>query len=154
MPNNLRAARRDRHQKDPPASVNFVRGLGADIVVDYRSERFEDAAKDVDAVIDLVGGDAQARSFAVLKPRGTLVSAVSNPDQAEAARRGVRASFFLVDVTTARLDRIAALLDAGELSTDIGAVLPLAEVRGAHEMLDGTRPRPRGKIVLTMAPAR
>ncbi|WP_437515714.1 NADP-dependent oxidoreductase [Sorangium sp. So ce1099] len=133
---------------------DFVRRLGADIVVDYRSERFEDAATDVDAVIDLVGGDAQARSFAVLKPRGLLVSAVSNPDQEEAARRGVRASFFLVDVTTAHLDRIAAMLDAGELSTDIGAVLPLAEVRGAHEMLDGTRPRPRGKIVLTMAPAR
>ncbi|HTN87370.1 MAG TPA: NADP-dependent oxidoreductase [Sorangium sp.] len=153
----VQLARRARARVIATASAkdrDFVRGLGADVVVDYRSERFEDAAKDVDAVIDLVGGDAQARSFAVLKPGGTLVSAVSNPDQEEAARRGVRASFFLVDVTTARLDRIAALLDAGELSTDIGAVLPLAEVRGAHEMLDGARPRPRGKIVLTMAPAR
>ncbi|WP_437331199.1 NADP-dependent oxidoreductase [Sorangium sp. So ce381] len=153
----VQLARRARARVIATASAkdrDFVRSLGADVVVDYRSERFEDAAQDVDAVIDLVGGDTQARSFAVLRPRGSLVSAVSTPDQEEAARRGVRASFFLVDVTTAHLDRIAALLDAGELSVDIGAVLPLAEVRGAHEMLDGTRPRPRGKIVLTMAPAR
>ncbi|WP_437611752.1 NADP-dependent oxidoreductase [Sorangium sp. So ce834] len=153
----VQLARRARARVIATASAkdrDFVRGLGADIVVDYRSERFEEAAKDVDAVIDLVGGDTQARSFAVLKRRGILVSAVSTPDQEEAARRGVRASFFLVDVTTAHLDRIAALLDAGELSVDIGAVLPLAEVRGAHEMLDGTRPRPRGKIVLAITPAR
>jgi NADPH:quinone reductase-like Zn-dependent oxidoreductase len=60
----------------------------------------------------------------------------------------VRALFFLVNVTTADLERIAAMLDAGELAVNVGAVLPLAEARVAHEMLEGSRPRPRGKIVL------
>ena len=125
----------------------YLRSLGADEAVDRR-ERLEDRVKAVDAVIDLVGGEAQASSFAVLKRGGVLVSAVSQPDQEEAARRGVKAGFFLVHVNTADLERIAAMLDAGELVTQIGTVLPLVEARTAHEMLDGTRPHPRGKIVL------
>jgi NADPH:quinone reductase-like Zn-dependent oxidoreductase len=126
----------------------YVRGLGADAVVDYRTARFEDVVGTVDVVVDTVGGDVQRRSFSVLKPGGALVSAVSQPDAAEAGRRGVRATFLLVDVTTAHLTRIAALLDAGSLTTRVGAVLSLAEGRTAHELLDGLRPRPRGKIVL------
>jgi NADPH:quinone reductase-like Zn-dependent oxidoreductase len=91
---------------------------------------------------------AHARSFAVLAPGGILVPAASEPDAGQAARRGVRARFFLVDVTTERLTRIAELLDAGGLRTRVGAVLPLADARAAHEMLEGQRARPRGRIVL------
>jgi NADPH:quinone reductase-like Zn-dependent oxidoreductase len=127
--------------------LDYVRSLGADEAVD-RKERLEDRVTAVDAVVDLVGGDAQAGSFAVLKRGGVLASAVSQPDQGEAARRGVTAGFFLVQVNTADLERIAAMVDAGELLTRIGTVLPLAEARTAHEMLDGTRPHPGGKIVL------
>ena len=126
----------------------YVRGLGADTVCDYRADRFEDHARDVDVVLDTVGGDTLARSFAVLKRGGTLVSIVAEPDAAEAARRGVRASFLLVGVTTAHLERVAGLIAAGRLTSRIGAVLPLAEAREAHEMLEGARPRPSGKIVL------
>ena len=122
--------------------------LGAQEVIDYRAGRFEERVGGVDAVIDLVGGEVQARSFAVLKPGGILVSAVSEPDQQTAARHGVRALFFLVDVTTAHLDRIAKLVDAGHLSFSLGTILPLAEARIAHEMLEGLRPKPEGKIVL------
>ncbi|HEY4250772.1 MAG TPA: NADP-dependent oxidoreductase [Roseomonas sp.] len=128
-----------------------TRSLGADEVIDFRSERFEDRARDVDAVIDLVGGETQRRSFAVLRPGGVLVSAVSPPDQDAAARHGVRAVFFLVDITTARLARIAAMIDAGELTTEVGTVLPLAGAQAAHAMLEGTRPHPRGKIVLRVS---
>ena len=110
--------------------------------------RFEDVSRGVDAVIDLVGGEMQARSFAVLKPGGILVSTVSQPDQEAAARHGVRVSFFLVNVTTAQLTRIAGMIDAGELIPRVGAVLALADARTAHEMLEGARPRPGGKIVL------
>ena len=91
----------------------YLRSLGADEAVD-RKDRLEDRVEPVDAVIDLVGGEAQSRSFAVLKRGGRLVSAVSQPDQQEAARRGVTAGFFLVQVTTAHLERIAAMVDAGE----------------------------------------
>jgi NADPH:quinone reductase-like Zn-dependent oxidoreductase len=128
----------------------FVRDLGADLVIDYRTERFENKVRDADAVIDLVGGDVQARSFAVLGPGGILVSAVSKPDQEAATRHGVRALFFLVNVTTAQLARIAAMIDAGDLTVNVGAVLPLADARVAHEMLEGSRSTPRGKIVLSV----
>jgi NADPH:quinone reductase-like Zn-dependent oxidoreductase len=130
------------------ADIDFVRGLGADIVVDYRAARFEDAGKDVDVVVDCVGGEAQTRSFAVLKRGGALVSAVSEPDQRLAAEHGVRAHFFLVAVNTADLTRIAGMFNEDVLTLNIGAVLPLADARTAHEMLEGARRRRRGKIVL------
>jgi NADPH:quinone reductase-like Zn-dependent oxidoreductase len=82
-----------------------------------------------------------------LKRGGTLVSVVSPPDQTAAERQGVRAMFFLVSAATSHLARIAAMVEAGDLVTNIGTVLPLAEVWTAHEVLEGSRPRPRGKIV-------
>jgi NADPH:quinone reductase-like Zn-dependent oxidoreductase len=132
------------------ADVEYVRGLGAEEVIDVSQTRFEDVTGPVDAVIDTVGGDALARSFAVLQPGGLLVSAVAPPDAAEAARREVRAFFMLVDVTTNALTRIAALIDAGDLTTAVGTVLPLSAARTAHDMLEGRQPKPRGKIVLAV----
>lgn len=128
--------------------VAFVRDLGADQVIDYRARRFEDHVRDADAVIDLVGGDTQTSSFQVLRRGGKLISAVSNPDQALAARHGVDASFFLVRVTSQNLAEIAGLIDAGKLKTNVGTTLPLAKARDAHLMLEGTLPRSKGKIVL------
>lgn len=127
--------------------VEYARALGAHRVIDVRESRFEDVVADVDVVLDTIGGDVQDRSFAVLKRGGIMVSAVSVPDQQKAAQRGVRAQFFLVDVSSSRLARIAALIDAGDLKPLVGDVLPLAEARLAHEMLAG-RPHQRGKIVL------
>ena len=132
-------------------AVDYVRSLGADEVISFRAERFEDKVGAVDAVIDLVGGEVQERSYSVLRPGGILVSAVSAPNQEAAERHGVTAHFFLVKVTTEHLARIAAMIDAGDLRTNVGAVLPLAAARDAHEMLDRTRPLPRGKIVLQVA---
>ena len=131
--------------------IGTVRALGADQVIDYRSQRFEDEICDVDVVVDLVGGETQARSFAVLKRGGMLVSAVSEPDQTLAAHHGVKAVFFLVEVTTLHLTRIAEMIDAEELGVNVGRILPFAEARTAHEMLQGIRPNPRGKIVLEIA---
>jgi NADPH:quinone reductase-like Zn-dependent oxidoreductase len=128
--------------------VDYVRSLGAEVVIDVQSARFEEHARDIDAVIDLVGGDMQARSYEVMKPGAILVSAVSAPDQTAAARHGVKGRFFLVAVTTDRLNRIAALIESGELRTRVGVQLPLAAVQQAHEMLDGLRSHPGGKIVL------
>jgi NADPH:quinone reductase-like Zn-dependent oxidoreductase len=131
--------------------IGVVRALGADEVIDYKTARFEDMVRDIDVVIDLVGGETQERSFAILKPGGLLVSAVSQPDQALAERHGVRALFFLVEVTTMHLTRIAEIIDAGELMVNVGTVLHFADARIAHEMLDGARPHPRGKIVLSLS---
>lgn len=131
--------------------LDRVRGLGADAVIDYRSDRFEDAARDVDLVIDTVGGETQARSYAVLRRGGTLVSSVSQPDPGEAARHGVSGRYLLVEVTRVRLVTIAGWIDGGRLSVEVGEVLPLADARVAHRMLEGASHRP-GKIVLAVTP--
>jgi NADPH:quinone reductase-like Zn-dependent oxidoreductase len=128
--------------------LDDVRALGADTAIDVRAGRFEEAVEPVDAVIDTVGGETQQRSFSVLKPGGVLVSAVSEPDAQEGACRNVRAFFILVQVTTPHLARIAEMIDTGTLRTRIGTVLPHAEARRAHQMVEGLLPRPRGKIVL------
>jgi NADPH:quinone reductase-like Zn-dependent oxidoreductase len=130
--------------------IDFVRGLGADQVVNYRQHRFEHMVSQADAVLDFVGGETQARSFQVLRPGGKLISAVSPPDQALAKQYNVSAAFFLVEVTTERLRQIASLIDAGELKTRIGAVLDLADARKAHLMLDNREKRPQGKLVLNV----
>jgi NADPH:quinone reductase-like Zn-dependent oxidoreductase len=128
--------------------VAFVRHLGADVVIDYKAQRFEQAIRNADAVIDLVGSDTQVRSFQVLRRGGKLISAVSAPDPKLAEHHGVEASFFLVNVSTHELTQIAGLLDSGELLTRVGVTLPLAEAREAHLMLEHLRPWPKGKIVL------
>lgn len=131
--------------------MSFVRNLGADTVIDYRRQHFEEKVRNVDAVIDLVGGETQTRSFQVLRRGGKLISAVSRPDQHLAQSHGVDAAFFLVDVTSQHLAQIAGLLDAGTLTTHVGAVLALVDAREAHLMLERLRPQPKGKIVLTAA---
>jgi NADPH:quinone reductase-like Zn-dependent oxidoreductase len=130
-----------------------VRSLGADEVLDYHTQRFEDEVRDVDAVFDLVGGETQIRSFQVLRPGGKLISAVSQPDQHRARHHGVTGAFFLVEVTTERLRIIAELIDRGELKTRVGAVLPLTGGRDAHRMLEGRLVPPKGKIVFDVEAA-
>ena len=132
------------------ADMDYVSLLGAERVLDYRSERFEESLSGVDVVLDTVGGDTQERSLRVLKPGGILVSVVSPVPEALQNHYGVRAAYFYVDVTTARLNKIAELFDSGKLVANVGTVLPLEEARRAHEMLGG-EPHKRGKIVLSIA---
>jgi NADPH:quinone reductase-like Zn-dependent oxidoreductase len=127
-----------------------VRDLGPNTVIDYRTQRFEEEVKDADVVIDLVGGETQERSFQVLRRGGKLISAVSHPDHNLAQSHGVEAAFFMVNVTSQYLAKIAGLVDGGKLRTPVGAALPLAEAREAHFMLERLRPQPKGKIVLTV----
>lgn len=128
--------------------IAYVRSLGADQVIDYHTQRFEDEVTDADTVFDLVGGETQQRSFQVLRPGGKLISAVSPPDQERAKQHGVTAAFFLVEVTAERLHKIADLIDRGELKTHVGAVLAFSAARDAHLMLEHQMPSPKGKIVL------
>lgn len=129
--------------------LGYVRGLGAERVIDYHAERFDEQLKGVDVVLDTVGGETQRRSLQVLKSGGILVSVVSPVPEAIAQQMGVRATFFYVAVNTARLNKITELFEKGKLFTDVGSVLPLADARTAHEMLAGA-PHKRGKIVLSV----
>jgi NADPH:quinone reductase-like Zn-dependent oxidoreductase len=130
--------------------ARYVRSLGATSVIDYKSTRFEDVLSPVDVVLDTVGGNTRKRSFAVLKTGGILVSAVTGPMPSDPRANDVRAVFFLVEVTTERLDRISDLVNHGKLRPRVGTVLPLAKARTAHEMLAGA-PHEHGKIVLRVA---
>jgi NADPH:quinone reductase-like Zn-dependent oxidoreductase len=132
------------------ADLDYVRALGAERVLDYKKERFEDSVTGVDVVLDTVGGDTQQRSLRALKPNRILVSVVSPVPETTQKQYGVRAAYFYVDVTTARLNKITELFDSGKLVTDIGTVLTLEEARVAHEMLGGATHK-RGKIVLSIA---
>jgi NADPH:quinone reductase-like Zn-dependent oxidoreductase len=133
------------------AEAERMRALGASAVIDTRATGLPAAAMggDVDVVIDCVGGELMHSALALLRRGGVLVSAVEEPDAAAAAQRGVRARFMLVEVRTAVLAELAARVDTGGLAPlRVSEVLPLAAARQAHEMLEGMRPRPRGKLVL------
>jgi NADPH:quinone reductase-like Zn-dependent oxidoreductase len=126
--------------------LDYVRELGAATAIDYRETHFEDVVRAVDIVLDTVGGDTLMRSIGVLKPGGILVSVVEDI----AAKAGVRTVYFIVEVTTDRLNTIAELFDSKKLVPQVGTVLPLADAQVAHQMLAGA-PHGRGKIVLSVA---
>jgi NADPH:quinone reductase-like Zn-dependent oxidoreductase len=131
--------------------VAFVHSLGADVVIDYRAERFEEKARDVDMVFDTVGGETQERSLRLLRKGGVLVSVVSRIPPGVAQQHGVRSVYFIVEGNRAELEQIATLVDEGKLKPIIAEVFPLARAREAFEL--GAASHSPGKIVLEVAPA-
>ena len=132
--------------------LDFVRDLGADDAIDHEAQRFEDVAGQVDLVLDLVGGETQHRSVAVVKPGGALVSTVDVSDEVTAAAtaRGVRLpGRWHAEPNAAQLGQIADLIAAGKVKVTVAATFPLAEVKSAHERQ--AKGHFRGKIVLTVA---
>ncbi|MFF3392440.1 NADP-dependent oxidoreductase [Streptomyces sp. NPDC002669] len=130
---------------------DFVRSLGADEVVDYRTTDFRDAARDIDMVLDPVSGDTRTRSLDVLRPGGVLVSLLpgTDPDEAaKAAARGVRVKTLLVEADHAGMNAVAGLAASGSLRVHVEAVFPLADAARAHAL--GETGRTTGKIVLTV----
>ncbi len=127
---------------------DYVRSLGADTVIDYKTEKFEEIVRDVDVVLDTQGGNTQKRSWDTLKPGGLLISFAAPPDADAAKAHGVRAQMMGVEPNAAQLGQIAGLIDAGRVKTRVGLVLPLSEARQAHERL--ARGSTHGKIVLTV----
>ena len=103
--------------------------LGADRFVDLEQDRWEDAVGQVDVVYDIIGGDVLARSLALVKPGGALVTVMGPPP---ATRQDIRTVFFIRQPNRAQLVELARLVDAGQLRPpQIGAVYPLAEARNA-----------------------
>jgi NADPH:quinone reductase-like Zn-dependent oxidoreductase len=124
----------------------FLRSLGTDVVVDYTTQRFEDSAREVDVVLDPIGGETQVRSLATVRDGGILVGLMGLTAAGRSPGRGVRATAILVEPDSAQLRRIAELVDAGHLRPIVTHTLPLAEAAEAHRQSE-TR-RTRGKIVL------
>jgi NADPH:quinone reductase-like Zn-dependent oxidoreductase len=130
------------------SNLAFLRELRVDRAIDYREEKFEEVAKEVDVVLDTVGGETQAASFKALKKGGVLVSIVGQPSQERAKQFGVRAVSMLVKPSGETLEKIAQLVDTGKIRAVVTHVMPLGEVAKAHEQSE-TR-HTRGKIVLTV----
>ncbi|GAA1572961.1 NADP-dependent oxidoreductase [Actinomadura kijaniata] len=127
---------------------DFVRGLGADEVVDYTAADFAEVVRDVDVVLDAVGGEYGPRSLRTLRRGGVLVSIVNHVRDLDVDRYGVRAEEMLVETDHASMKRVAALVEAGRLRVAIDSVFPLADAARAHER--GETGRVTGKVVLTV----
>ncbi len=129
--------------------LDFVRELGADMAIDYKNERFEDVARDIDVVFDLIGGETQDRSWAVLREGGIMVSTLQEPDKAKAAAHKARtAPRYTAQPNAAQLKDVADLIDAGKVKVVVSETYPLDDVATAHERLEDAHVR--GKIVLTV----
>ena len=129
--------------------TEFVHNLGADDVIDYHRMRFEDTLRDMDVVLDTIGGETRDRSWGVLRFGGVLVELVAPIPAGVAEQHGVRGVFFIVRGNREQLDQIAALVEQGKLRPVIAEVLPLARAREAFE--HGARSHSPGKIVLQAA---
>ncbi len=128
------------------ANLGFVRGLGADEVIDYQAKRFEDVVRDMDVVFDTVGGETLERSWGVLKSGGTLVTIAASGERTADER--TRAAFFIVEPSRMQLEEIARLIDGGTLRPIVGSVFPLAEARQAYQHKPA-----HGKVVLQVIAA-
>ena len=129
--------------------LDFVRSLGADTAIDYKAQRFEDVARDIDLVLDLIAGETQQRSWAVLKAGGIIVSSLQKPDEAEARRHQARGTNYVAKPSGEQLAEIGRLIDAGRVRPVVSATLPLAEAARAQTRLE--QEHLRGKVVLTIA---
>jgi len=129
--------------------VDFVRSLGADEVIDYKKQRFEEVVRDVDLVFDLIGGETQDRSWDVLKRGGTLVSTLKEPSQDKARAMRVRAMRYTVKENGGELEEIGRLIDAGKVKPRITKTFQLADAANAQQFVE--EGHTEGKVVLKIA---
>jgi NADPH:quinone reductase-like Zn-dependent oxidoreductase len=126
----------------------FLMSLGVDQAIDHFGQRFEDLVGPVDVVLDTVGGDAQRRSWNVLRKGGMLVSTVALPSAEEARRREATAAIFTSRPDGAQLAQIGELIDFGYVRPVVETVLPLSHAKRAHQISEAGHAR--GKIVLSV----
>lgn len=126
----------------------FAKELGADEVIDYKAQKFEDVVQEYDAVFDTVGGDTYRRSFKVLKKGGTIVSMLEQPDQQLMEQFGVKAISQFTQVNSERLARVAQWVDEDNIRVNVDKSFPLQEAAKALDYLKDVHPR--GKVVLAI----
>jgi len=129
------------------ASLERLKGYGADQVIDYEKTPFESVVKNVDAVLDTVGGEVQQRSYNVLKPGGVLVAITQPPSEEQSAKYKVKASMLVTEISTANLETVARLVDAGDIKPFVGKIYPLSDV--AKAWTDIRVNQTEGKTVFT-----
>lgn len=132
------------------ADTDFVKGLGADEVIDYKTQDFSQLIQDYDAVFDTVGGETNTKSYQVLKQGGILVSMVQEPDDTLVEKHGITYVYQSTHATTARLNAISELVDSGILKVHVDKVFPFAEAAEALEYVKTGHPR--GKVVIQIKP--
>ena len=128
---------------------DLLKQLGTDVAVDYTNTRFEDVAKDVDAVLDPIGKETLAHSYGVVKKGGIVMSLVAGPDPDELKKRGIRGAGISVHPDAEDLAEIAQLIDAGKIKPVVTQVLPLSEAIRAEQQ--AATHHTRGKVVLRIA---
>ncbi len=126
----------------------FVRQLGADEIVDYTTQNFEDILQDFDAVLDTVGGETYKKSFKVLKNNGTIVSMLEQPDSNLMKQYNIKAIFQFTETTNERLTKLAQWIDQNNIKVNVEKTFPLAETAKALEYQKDNHPR--GKVVITI----
>jgi NADPH:quinone reductase-like Zn-dependent oxidoreductase len=131
------------------ANQDFLKQLGADVPIDYKTQKFEDIAKDVDAVIDGVGGETLVRSYPIVKKGGIIVSLSDRVDQAQLDKYGIRGRSEVVQNNGDELAQIGKLIDEGKIKVVVSETFPLADASKAEAKADTGHAR--GKIVLKVA---
>jgi NADPH:quinone reductase-like Zn-dependent oxidoreductase len=127
-------------------SFDFLRSSGIDQVIDYRKQQFDELARDIDVVLDPVGGDTQARSWRTLKRGGLLINLIGEIDETAARKHGVRTVAFEMRYDTQDLEEIARLVEHGTIKPHIARVMPLELARQAMDL--NQHGQSHGKIVL------
>ena len=126
--------------------ADYLKSLGADGVIDYKTQDFSSLLKDYDAVFDTVGGETNGKSYQILKTDGRLVSMVQPADEKLVERHGIKYIQQSSHVTTERLTKIAELTDSGQLQVNVDKAFPLSQATEALEYLKTGHPR--GKVVI------
>jgi len=129
--------------------VALVKSLGADEVIDYRTQRFEQVAHDIDIVLDTLGGQTQEASWATMRKGGILVATAMPPSPERAATAGVRAAFVFTPPRGGVLAQLAQRVDDGRLRVVVGQEFALADAAQAHRLGEGGKAR--GKMILHVA---
>jgi NADPH:quinone reductase-like Zn-dependent oxidoreductase len=126
----------------------FVQQLGADQIIDYKTEKFEDLLHDYDAVLDTIGGDTYKRSFKVLKKGGIIISTLEQPDSELMQQYGIKATFQFTQVNRKRLTKLAQWVEQNSIKINVDRTFSLDE---AGKALDYQKDvHPRGKVVITI----
>jgi NADPH:quinone reductase-like Zn-dependent oxidoreductase len=128
---------------------DFLKELGADVAIDYTKQKFEDVSKDVDVVLDSIGGDTLDRSYGVVKKGGIIVSLVARPKEAELEKHGIRGATLNAEPDSEELAEIGKLIDDKKIKAIVSQTFPLSEARKAQEQV--ATGHTRGKIVLKIA---
>jgi NADPH:quinone reductase-like Zn-dependent oxidoreductase len=127
-------------------NIDFLKQLGADEVIDYKKENFEDRLRNVDLVFDTIGAQTQKRSLQVLKNGGRLVTTVKPENEKDAEERNIHIEGYTAQSYPEELEQIAKLIDEGKVSPVIGKVFPLEQAAEAQQL--SKEGHVRGKIVL------